>query len=92
PTDAFIIRDGLVSAIDRSHCFNCGTCVHLCPDAFKLDLKTIIFEGREIPIILRQSDRYGAILLAEELKSKILKGEFPLEKPTGKLDFADIVK
>ena len=92
PTEAFIVKDGLISAIDRSHCFNCGTCTQLCSDAFKLDLKTIKFEGREIPIVLRQSDRYGAILLAEELKSKILKGEFPLEKPTGKLDFADMVK
>jgi putative methanogenesis marker 16 metalloprotein len=92
PTDAFIIKDGLISAINRSRCFNCGTCTRLCPDAFKLDLKTILFEGREIPIVLRQSDRYGAILLAEELKSKILKGEFPLEKPTGKLDFADMAK
>lgn len=92
PTEAFIIKDGLISAIDRSYCFNCGMCAKLCPDAFILDLKSIIFEGKEIPIVLRQSDRYGAILLAEELKFKILKGEFPLEKPTGKLDFADIVK
>ena len=92
PTEAFIIKDRLISAIDRFRCFNCGRCAHICPDAFTLDLKSVIFEGREIPIVLRQSDRGGAILLAEELKSKILKGEFPLEKPTGKLDFAKIVK
>ncbi len=92
PTNAFIIKNSLIVAIDRSRCFNCGNCAHLCPKAFKLDLKTIKFEGNDVPVVLRQSDRYGAILLAEELKSMILKGEFPLTKPTGKLDFAEKVK
>jgi len=92
PTNAFIIKDGVISAIDRSRCFNCGTCVRLCPDAFKLDLKSIEFEGNEIPIVLRQSDRLGAIKLAEELKQMILKGEFLLKKPTGTLDFAENIK
>ncbi len=92
PTNAFIIKDGVISTIDRSRCFNCGTCVRLCPDAFKLDLKSIEFEGNEIPIVLRQSDRLGAIKLAEELKQMILKGEFLLKKPTGTLDFAENIK
>jgi ferredoxin len=78
PTNAFIIKDGVISAIDRSRCFNCGTCVRLCPDAFKLDLKSIEF--------------VGAIKLAEELKQMILKGEFLLKKPTGTLDFAESIK
>ena len=92
PTNAFIIENGIITAIDRSRCFNCGTCARLCPEAFKLDLKTVKFEGQDIPIVLRQSDRYGAIMLAEQLKSMILKGEFPLKHPTGKLDFAEILK
>lgn len=92
PTDAFIIRDGLIVAIDRSRCFNCGNCVRLCPEAFKLDLKSIQFEGNEIPVVLRQSDRAGAIMLAEQLKQMILNEEFQLEKPTGKLDFAESIK
>jgi putative methanogenesis marker 16 metalloprotein len=92
PTDAFIIKDNKIVAIDRTRCFNCGTCVHLCSKAFILDLKTIKFEGKEIPIVLRQSDRYGAIHLAEELKAMIYNGEFPLERPTGKLDFAESIK
>ena len=92
PTNAFIIKDNIITGIDRSRCFNCGNCVRLCPDAFKLDLKHIKFEGKDIPVVLRQSDRYGAILLAEELKSKILKGKFPLENPTGPLEFAKSVK
>jgi putative methanogenesis marker 16 metalloprotein len=92
PTNAFIIENGKISGIDRSRCFNCGTCARLCPDAFKLDLKTVNFEGEEIPIVLRQSDRHGAIKLAEQLKNMILKGKFPLKQPTGKLDFAEVVK
>ena len=92
PTNAFIIKEEKISAIDRSRCFNCGNCARLCPEAFKLDLKTVKFEGQEIPVVLRQSDRYGAIILAEELKSMILNGEFPLKKPIGKLDFAEYVK
>jgi putative methanogenesis marker 16 metalloprotein len=92
PTDAFIIRDGLIVAIDRSRCFNCGNCARLCPEAFKLDLKSILFEGNKIPVVLRQSDRAGAIMLAEQLKHMILNEEFQLEKPTGKLDFAESIK
>ena len=92
PTNAFIIENGIIIAIDRSRCFNCGTCARLCPEAFKLDLKTVKFEGQDTPIVLRQSDRYGAIMLAEQLKFMILKGEFPLKHPTGKLDFAEILK
>jgi len=92
PTNAFIIRDGLISAIDISKCFNCGNCARLCPDAFSMDLKSIQYEGSEIPVVLRQSDRAGAIMLADELKQQILKEEFQLKKPTGRLDFAEKLK
>ncbi|MFX1366609.1 MAG: methanogenesis marker 16 metalloprotein [Promethearchaeota archaeon] len=92
PTNAFIVRNRRISAIDRTRCFNCGNCTHLCPDAFRLDLKKIDFEGSKLPIVLRQSDRYGAIKLAEQLKSMILKGEFPLRKPISKLKFAETMK
>jgi ferredoxin len=92
PTNAFIIKNGMISAIDRSRCFNCGNCTHLCPEAFDLDLKLVRFEGTDVPIVLRQSDRYGAIKLAEQLKLMLLKGEFPLRKPINKLQFAKTVK
>jgi putative methanogenesis marker 16 metalloprotein len=92
PTNAFVINEAKITAIDRSRCFNCGNCARICPEAFELDLKTIKFEDNEIPVVLRQSDRYGAIKLAKQLKDMILKGEFPLEKRTGKLDFAEQVK
>lgn len=92
PLEAFIIEDGWITGIDRSRCFNCGNCAHLCPKAFKLDMKKIKLAGKEIPVVLRQSDRYSAILLAEQLKTMILNEEFQLEKPTGKLDFAKYIK
>lgn len=92
PTNAFIIKKGKIISIDRTRCFNCGTCARLCITAFNLDMKKINFEGKEIPIVLRQSDRNGAIKLANELKEMILKGEFRLEKPTGKLEFFNVVK
>ncbi|MHA1150276.1 MAG: methanogenesis marker 16 metalloprotein [Promethearchaeota archaeon] len=92
PTDAFIIEEGWIVAIDRDYCFNCGTCAFLCPKAFKLDMKSIKFEDKDIPVVLRQSDRHGAIMLAEQLKTMIIKGDFKLEKPTGKLKFATEIK
>jgi putative methanogenesis marker 16 metalloprotein len=92
PTDAFLINSGIITGINRSRCFNCGNCGILCPKAFELDLKSIKFEGKDVPIVLRQSDRNGAITLAEQLKSMILKGEFPLKSPISKLKFADEVK
>jgi putative methanogenesis marker 16 metalloprotein len=92
PTNAFILKNNMISAIDRTRCFNCGTCAWICPDAFKLDMKSIEFEGKNVPVVLRQSDRNGAIKLANELKTLILNGEFDLKKPTGSLDFAEHVK
>ncbi|MHA2393413.1 MAG: methanogenesis marker 16 metalloprotein [Promethearchaeota archaeon] len=92
PTNAFIIKNNMISGIDRSRCFNCGNCVQVCPEAFELDLKKIKFEKGEIPVVLRQSDRYGAILLADQLKFMILNGEFPLKKPISNLKFAQTVK
>ena len=92
PTNAFMIKKGIITGIDRSRCFNCGNCAYLCPEAFELDLKTVKFEGKDVPIVLRQSDRNGAITLADQLKSMILNGEFPLKKPISKLKFAKAVK
>jgi putative methanogenesis marker 16 metalloprotein len=92
PTDAFIVKNEKILAIDRSHCFNCGNCVISCPQAFKMDLKSIKLDDTLIPVVLRQSDRNGAVKLAEQLKSMILNGEFPLKKPISKLQFAKEVK
>ncbi len=82
PTNCFSV----VYGIDKSKCFNCGTCVANCPEnAFECDMGSIKFEGKEVPIKLRQSDRYGALRLAERLKQKLKKGEFPLNEPVYKI-------
>ena len=90
PTNAFDLKKG----IDRTRCFNCGTCFVVCPeDAFKADLKSVnvklegMKEKKEIPVVLRQSDRHGAIQLANQLKKMILSREFILKKPTDQLEF-----
>ncbi|MBN1800737.1 MAG: methanogenesis marker 16 metalloprotein [Candidatus Lokiarchaeota archaeon] len=89
PTLAF----NIVKGIDKTRCFNCGACVIGCKEnAFECDLKTIKYDRRDIPIVLRQSDRHGAIKLAKELKKMILDEKFILEKPTGKLEFAKKMK
>jgi len=84
PTNAFNVKTG----IDRYRCYNCGTCAIVCPeDAFEADLRTIRYKNEEIPVVLRQSDRYGAIKLATQLKKMILDQEFELKEPTAKLEF-----
>jgi uncharacterized protein (DUF39 family) len=91
PTAAFHKRKG----IDRARCYNCGLCAVTCtiaPQAFEIDMKVVTLNGKKVPVVLRQSDRNGAIKLATELKNLILKGEFPLEAPTAPLDFAKEVK
>jgi putative methanogenesis marker 16 metalloprotein len=91
PTGAFKKETG--KGIDRTRCFNCGTCTLVCDEkAFSADLKSIEVDGKIVPIVLRQSDRAAAIKLAAELKAKILRGEFKLVSPVAKLDFATDVK
>jgi putative methanogenesis marker 16 metalloprotein len=78
PMRAISFESGQISR-DKKRCFNCGLCTSQCIcGAFKGNLGTINFEGKEIPIVLRQSDRARAIRLAEELKLNILNGSFKI--------------
>ncbi|MEM0358597.1 MAG: methanogenesis marker 16 metalloprotein [Candidatus Hadarchaeales archaeon] len=77
PTGAF--RKG--KGIDLERCFDCGTCIQLCPSSFRGKLGTLPVGNREVPITLRQSCRRKAVELAELLKKKILEGEFLLSEP-----------
>jgi putative methanogenesis marker 16 metalloprotein len=88
-------RDGAIRAVrDESLCFHCGLCVSVCPNsAFSARLGEIkmqsISDGgvagqgqtRAIPVALRQSDRRRALLLAEDLKRRILDGSFRMVPP-----------
>jgi putative methanogenesis marker 16 metalloprotein len=81
PTDAFSAKTG----INRSLCFNCGTCIWTCiKGAVVGRLGEIEWKGKKIPIRLRQSDRNGAIRLMNELKTRIIQGKFPICLPTAK--------
>ena len=83
----------IVPGIDRTRCFNCGACVGMCEQgAFYGDLKSVKVLGKDVPVVLRQSDKHGAIKLAEELKHLLLAGQFHLAKPTASITFADEVK
>ena len=78
PTAAFKENKG----IDRKECVRCGACLSSCPyGALKGNLGAIDLNGQQIPVTLRQSDRYNADKLTGELKKKIEKGEFLLSTP-----------
>ncbi|MHA1818839.1 MAG: methanogenesis marker 16 metalloprotein [Promethearchaeota archaeon] len=82
PTKAFSLSRG----IDKTRCFNCGTCTVVCPKhAFKGDLGEVEYNGKKIPIRLRESDRRGAIKMMNQLKKLVLKGEFPITLPVARL-------
>lgn len=84
PTDCFTVENG----IDKSHCFNCGTCVMNCPEnAFEGNLGKVRYKEHDIPIVGRESDRHGAIQMSIELKERILAGTFPLNLPLEPLRF-----
>ena len=81
PTRAFNNR-----ILNKSLCFECGTCTWLCPNgAFKANLGKIKFKDREIPISSRLSCLKKAEILANYLKSIIEKGEFYLNEPSDKI-------
>jgi putative methanogenesis marker 16 metalloprotein len=72
------------AVIDRDRCVNCGTCIQVCPgSAFSGSLGAVTYEGRSVPITLRQSDRVRGARLCTELKERIRAGTFSL---TGKVD------
>lgn len=76
PTGALSIKN---KKIDRKKCFNCGTCVGLCPEgAITANMGSVNFNGMKIPITERHSDRLGAMKISLELKRKLLSGEFKI--------------
>ncbi len=72
-------------------CFHCGLCATVCPSAVfscrlgAIQLKTTAGSSRIIPVVLRQSDRLRAQRLAEELKSRIIKGSFRMAEPVERI-------
>ncbi len=78
PTGAIGFRDWKPT-LDLKRCFNCGLCSSACVgEVFRAHLGSLRFAGREVPIVVRQSDRLRAERLAEELKRRILEGSFKM--------------
>lgn len=78
PTGAIGFEDWKPT-LDRKRCFNCGLCSSACVgEVFRAHLGSLRFGGREVPIVVRQSDRLRAERLALELKRKILDGSFKM--------------
>ena len=83
PTGAFDVGRGRITG---DLCCNCGHCVSVCNGgAFAAEMGTIPLHGKTIPIILRHSDRKGAIKLADELKKLIESGSFLLTESVERL-------
>ncbi|MBI5681473.1 MAG: methanogenesis marker 16 metalloprotein [Methanobacterium sp.] len=69
--------------LNTKMCFGCGMCAYSCPhNAFEMKSGKIHFktenEIMDIPIICRQSDIKRARELAEELKKRVINGEFSI--------------
>jgi len=76
---------------DGSLCFHCGLCVSECPNsAFRCRLgtvrmKTASGDVREVQVVLRQSDKFRALKMAEELKQRVLNGSFRMAQPVERI-------
>ncbi len=75
---------------DKSKCFNCGLCVSMCNGhAFSANMGSIEFQGMNIPVTIRQSNRAAALKAAQDLKKQIQNKLFKITKPVEKLSFPD---
>jgi putative methanogenesis marker 16 metalloprotein len=84
PTEA-IVSDGEGPVRDPSRCFNCGACLITCRQGcFKASMGAIHLDingtVRTVPIVGRGSNREGALRSMDDLKKRVLDGEFPLTK------------
>ena len=86
-----VTRENDVTAVhDANLCFNCGLCTTNCAgSAFSANLGTLHYNDgavkKDIPVVVRQSDRARAADAAEELKRKIVLGEFEITEPVGRI-------
>jgi putative methanogenesis marker 16 metalloprotein len=66
--------------IDRVLCMSCGYCTSTCVGkVFSAKLGRIVYEGKEIPITLRQSSRTKGEEVCEILKKKVEDGKWDLK-------------
>ncbi|MGP8337495.1 MAG: methanogenesis marker 16 metalloprotein [Methanosarcinaceae archaeon] len=90
PMGAVTHDNNVAAAHDTKLCFNCGLCTTKCAgSAFSANLGTLHYmDGnveKDIPVVIRQSDRARAVMAAGELKRKIISGEFEITEPVGRI-------
>lgn len=91
PMGAVSRESGKAAMRNEDLCFHCGICVGACPGrAFRCRLGSIRMKSpgektRDIPVVLRQSDRLRAIKLAEDLKRRIIEGSFKITEPVERI-------
>ncbi len=82
PTKCFQFNGNGKPVWDTTRCVNCGSCVNFCVNgAFSCDLGSVRVKERKVPVFCRQSDRSCAHQVLEDLKKRILKGEFKIGPP-----------
>ncbi len=73
PANAIMPGGGVIT----SRCRNCGNCLKNCPgEVYSMDMGSISINDKEIPVVLRQSDRERAGMICTELKRRIEDGGF----------------
>jgi ferredoxin len=78
--------DGIRAEHLGKRCFNCGLCASECPSgAFRCNLGSLFVRGKNVPVVLRQSDRLRALRMALDLKGRILDGSFRLAEPAERI-------
>jgi putative methanogenesis marker 16 metalloprotein len=85
PLDAFKLNE----SIDYKKCFYCGTCVAFClqDGVCQSKMGKVTIDKKDIPIVLRHSDRIRAEKIAKKLKELLLTGEFNLSEPVGNIRY-----
>lgn len=84
PMDAFTLD----KEINYKKCYYCGTCVAFCLRGIcHSKLGEVALGEKNIPIVLRHSDRIRAEKLAKDLKSQLLSGEFTLSEPLDSIKY-----
>ena len=75
PADAIMPGEGIIT----SRCLSCGACLSTCiGEVYSMKTGSIVLNGKEIPVVLRQSDRRRGERICSDLKEKIESGKFML--------------
>jgi putative methanogenesis marker 16 metalloprotein len=85
PMDAFELEHD----INYKKCFYCGTCVAFCLQGIcESKMGSVKLDTRDIPVVLRHSDRIRAEKLTKRLKKLLLSGDFTLSEPVGAIEYS----